>query len=117
MRMTALVVAVTLAAGCGKEKLAPQAAVEKGLEGIEQARALQQQSQKWKAPTSEEAERAIRALESGRGEIETLSVRAVTHQDQYDKYVARATLNGQDRTYELERNAAGVWLASAGATD
>ena len=117
MRIATMALMMALVAGCGKEKPAVQAAVEKGFEGIQQAKAIQQQSQKWKSPTNEEAEQAIRVLETGRGAIQTLLIQSVTHQDQYDKYVAKVSLNGQDRAYAIERNAAGAWVASAAGTD
>ena len=117
MRMATMALAIALAAGCAKEKPAAQAVIEKGLEGIQQARAIQQQSQKWKAPTTEEAEQAIRVFESARGAIQTLSVRGVRPQDQYDKYVATAMLNGQTRMYAVERGPAGPWVASSAGTD
>lgn len=117
MRIATMAVMIALGTGCGKEKPAPQAVIEKGLEGIQQARAIQQQSQKWKAPTIEEAEQAIRVFESGRGAIQTLAVRDVTRQDQYDKYVATAMLNGQTRMYAIERSPAGPWVASPAGTD
>jgi hypothetical protein len=103
--------------GCGKEKPAVQAGVERGFEAIQQAKGLQQQSQKWKAPTGEEAEAAIRAFEGRRGPIRTFAIGKVTPQDQYDKYVAKATVNGTEQTYNLERNPAGAWVASAAGTD
>ena len=117
MRLATMALVVVMAAGCGKGKPAAQALAEKGFEGIQQAKAIQQESQKWKAPTNQEAEQAIRAFENGRGEIQTLSVRDVTRQDQYDKYVAKAMMNGQDRTYAIERTTAGAWVASAAGTD
>jgi hypothetical protein len=115
--MARLALMIGLAAGCAKEKPAAQAVIEKGFEGIQQARAIQQQSQKWKAPSVEEAEQAIRAFESGRGAIQTLAVRGVTRQDQYDKYVATTTLNGQTRMYAIERSPTGPWAASPAGTD
>jgi predicted ATP-dependent protease len=115
--MARLALMIVLAAACAKEKPAAQAVIEKGFEGIQQAKAIQQQSQKWKAPTIEEAEQAIRVFESGRGAIQTLAVRGMARQDQYDKYVATAILNGQTRMYAIERSPAGPWVASPAGTD
>ena len=117
MRIIGLLLLVALATACEKGKPAAQAAVERGLGGIEQSRSIQQQSRKWIAPTNDEAERAIRVLESARGAVRTLLVRDVVPQEQFDQYLAKATLNGQDRTYVVEHDASGTWVAAAGGTN
>jgi hypothetical protein len=89
-----------------------QESTERGQRAIEDAKKLQQDSTRFQKPTPPVAERAIRAFESGRTEIQSIAVTSITPQDEFDKYIVKANVNNEERTYGLEKDAAGAWVAT-----
>ena len=89
-----------------------QESTERGQRAIEEAKKLQQDSTRFQKPTPPVAESAIRAFESGKTEIQSIAVTSITPQDQFDKYIVKASVNNEERTYGMEKDAAGGWVAT-----
>jgi hypothetical protein len=84
---------------------------QKGLDAAKEAKKIAAASP-WQKPTNEMVVAAIRTFETGKTDVQTADVVTMVPADQPDRYVVRANINGEERTYLLARDAAGTWTAS-----
>jgi hypothetical protein len=88
-----------------------QETVERGQQAEREAKKLQAASA-FQKPSTQAVETAIRSYETGKTDIQSVEITSLTQQEQFDKYIVKARVNGEERTYGLERDAAGTWTAT-----
>jgi hypothetical protein len=88
-----------------------QEAAERGQQAERDAKKLQQASM-FQKPSNRAADAAIRSFEAGKTDIQSVEIVSLTQQDQFDKYLVKARINGEERTYGLEKGPSGGWTAT-----
>ena len=85
-----------------------QESTERGLKGIKDAQALQQQS-RWQHPTDALVKAAIEKYELGRTEVHSVVITAKSQPDEFNNYTINAKVNGETRSYRLSKSDDGSW--------